>query len=61
MRRLYRASRTWFATACELVAAFWNGPYWWMVPMVIMLLIASVVFIALQAAPLIAPFVYSIF
>ena len=40
------------------LVALWNGPYWWMVPMVIILLMASVVFIALQAAPLIAPFVY---
>lgn len=61
MRRMWQSTRVGFATAAELVAAFWNGPYWWMVPVVIMLLMTSIVFIALQAAPLVAPFVYSIF
>jgi hypothetical protein len=61
MGRFWHATRTRFSTARELLVAFWNGPYWWMVPMVLMLLMASVVFIALQAAPLIAPFVYAFF
>ena len=60
MRRLGRSIWAWFTTGTELIVAFWNGPFWWMVPMVLMLLIASVVFIALKAAPMIAPFVYSI-
>lgn len=49
------------ATATELIRALWNGAYWWTVPLVIVLLSVSVIFIALQAAPLVAPFVYTVF
>ena len=58
MRRFFQACTGWFKTSGELIAAFWQGPYWWLVPVVILLLLASIVFLALQAAPLIAPFVY---
>jgi Family of unknown function (DUF5989) len=61
MKRFWQGIRTRFATATELVLGFWDGPYWWLVPVVLMLLMASIVFVALQAAPMIAPFVYAIF
>ena len=61
MRHFWQATRARFATGFELVVAFWEGPYWWLVPVVIILLMTSVFLIALQAAPLVAPFVYSIF
>jgi hypothetical protein len=61
MTRPFQSLRQRFATGFELVGAFWNGPFWWMVPLVIMLLLAATVLIMLQAAPAIAPFVYALF
>lgn len=61
MRRFLTATRTRFRTALELITAMWDGPYWWLVPVVLLLLPAALVFIFLQAAPLVAPFVYTVF
>ena len=61
MKRLAASTRTRFSTAIELVKALWRGPYWWLVPVVALLLPIAVVFIFLQAAPLVAPFVYTVF
>jgi hypothetical protein len=49
------------ATAWELIAAMWNGPYWWLVPALFVLLPAAAVFVFLQAVPIVAPFVYTLF
>lgn len=49
------------ATARELLRALWNGPYWWLVPAVLILLPAAIIFAFLQMAPLVAPFVYTVF
>ena len=61
MSDLFRSFRTRAATCRELVASLWNGPYWWLVPITLLLLPVSVIFIFLQAAPLVAPFVYTVF
>ena len=61
MRQLWVSVRTRVATAAELVLALWRGPFWWLVPLVLLLLPAALVFILLQAAPLVAPFVYTVF
>ena len=61
MKTFFRTTRQRFLTAGELIKAFWLGPYWWLVPLVGVLLIASVVILAIQGAPFIAPFVYSVF
>ena len=61
MKTFLRATRQRLSTSAELIKAFWMGPYWWLVPLVAMLLIASVVILAIQGAPFIAPFVYSVF
>jgi hypothetical protein len=61
MRRFFASARSRFATSIELLVALWNGPYWWLVPVVLLLLPAAVILIALQAAPLVAPFVYTVF
>ena len=61
MRRFLVSTRTRFHTSVELVRALWYGPYWWLVPVVLLLLPAAVIFIFLQAAPLVAPFVYTVF
>jgi hypothetical protein len=49
------------ATTIELLRAMWDGPFWWLVPLVVFLLPAAVIFVFLQAAPLVAPFVYTVF
>ncbi len=53
--------RVGLATARDLVRVLWNGPYWWLVPVLALLLPAAVLFIVLQAAPYVAPFVYTVF
>ena len=61
MQAFFRSLGSRFSTAAELVRALWNGPYWWLVPIVALLLPAAFVFVFLQAAPLVAPFVYTVF
>ncbi len=61
MRRLAIRMRTRLATAAELIRSLWNGPFWWLVPVLCLLLPAAAVFIFLQAAPVVAPFVYTVF
>jgi hypothetical protein len=61
MKRIVTGARTRVSTAVELMRSLWNGPFWWLVPVLCILLPAAVVFIFLQAAPLVAPFVYTVF
>lgn len=61
VKRLWTGTRTRFATTGELIRSFWNGPYWWLVPVVLLLLPAAVIFVFLQAYPVVAPFVYTVF
>lgn len=61
MKQLWSSARTRIATAAELVAAMWRGPYWWLLPLLVLLLPAALLLILLQAAPLVAPFVYTVF
>ena len=44
-----------------MIVGLWDVPYWWLVPVVLLLLPAALIFIFLQAAPLVAPFVYAVF
>jgi len=53
--------RTGLATAGELIRGLWNGPYWWLVPALAVLLPAALIFVVLQGMPLVAPFVYTLF
>ena len=48
-------------TVGELISALWSGPNWWLVPVVLLLLPAAVLFVFLQAVPVVAPFVYTVF
>lgn len=48
-------------TVAELLRSMWQGPYWWLVPVVLVLLPSAVIFVFLQAVPLVAPFVYTVF
>jgi hypothetical protein len=59
--RYLRSFRTGYSTAVELVRGLYNGPYWWLAPVVLLLLPAAIIFIFLQAVPYVAPFVYTIF
>ncbi|MEM7516123.1 MAG: DUF5989 family protein [Planctomycetota bacterium] len=53
--------RTALSTSRELIRALWHGPFWWLVPAVLLLLPAAAVFVFLQTVPLVAPFVYTVF
>lgn len=57
----FQKIRSGVATAVELLVALWKGPYWWLAPVIILLLPAAIVFVVLQAAPIVAPFVYTVF
>lgn len=59
--KLLRSIRVACATSLELVRGLWNGPYWWLVPVVALLLPAAALFVFLQAVPVVAPFVYTVF
>ncbi len=48
-------------TAQELVVAMWRGPFWWMVPVLAILLPVALLLILLQITPAVAPFVYTVF
>jgi hypothetical protein len=61
MRRLLVHTRTRVLTSCELLRSLWSGPFWWLVPVALVLLSLAAMFIFLQAAPLVAPFVYTVF
>ena len=61
MSRTGRRLRSGFATSRELIKTLWNGPYWWLVAVAAVLLPAAVVFVVLQATPIVAPFVYTLF
>jgi hypothetical protein len=49
------------STAGELIRSLWNGPSWWLVPVILLLLPTAVIFVFLQAVPIVAPFVYTMF
>jgi hypothetical protein len=49
------------STVAELLRGLWRGPFWWLVPLVVLLLPAALVFALIQAVPLVAPLVYTVF
>ena len=59
--RTLRNLRLGLATSVELLRGLWRGPYWWLVPVALVLLPSAVVLVFLQAMPLVAPFVYTVF
>ncbi len=61
MKRWWSGVVSRLSTAAELIAAVWKGPYWWLVPVLCVLLPAAAVFVFLQAVPIVAPFVYTVF
>lgn len=59
--RLWTNLKTGASTTRELVRGLWQGPFWWLVPVLALLLPAAVLFLFLQSVPLVAPFVYTVF
>jgi len=59
--RIFKSFKIGFSTAVDLIRGLYNGPYWWLAPVVLLLLPAAIIFIFLQAVPYVAPFVYTIF
>jgi hypothetical protein len=60
MRALLKRLLVGFVTG-ELIRSLWRGPNWWVVPFVLVLLPIVLVFLLLQAVPVVAPFVYTAF
>ena len=46
--------------AAEVVASFWRIGRWWLIPLVVFLLLATVIVVLAQITPL-GPFIYVIF
>ena len=61
MPRVLRSLSTGVSTSMELLRSLWRGPHWWLVPVVVVLLPAAIVFVVLQFVPIVAPFVYTLF
>lgn len=59
--RWLRKVRGGLATAWELNTGLWNGPHWWLVPVLWILLPAAILLVFVHSVPMAAPFVYSIF
>ena len=61
MGRFFTKLGVGFSTAVELIRAMSRGRYWWLVPVVLFLLPVALLFVLLQAVPVVAPFVYTVF
>ena len=61
MGRVFGSLKTGLGTARELISNMWEGPFWFLVPFLLILMPAAVLFIFLQSVPYVAPFVYTIF
>ena len=61
MKQTFVSLASGFGTLRELFARLLDGPYWFLVPLIVLLLPAALVLIFLQAVPVVAPFVYTIF
>lgn len=59
--RLLKSIQVGWSTALELLRGLWNGPYWYLVPLVALLLPAAILLVLLQTVPWVAPFVYTVF
>ncbi len=59
--KLTQSTNTYLSTLLELIVGLHKSGYWWLIPLVIILLPLSFFFILAQAVPIVAPFVYTLF
>ncbi len=59
--RLLTSIKSGSSTSVELIRSLWRGPLWFLVPLIVLLLPAALVLVFLQAVPVVAPFVYTVF
>mgnify|MGYP003335612945 CR=1 FL=1 len=58
---LFRRLSSAFSTVLELLRGLSRGRNWWLIPVIVILLPFAIVFVLLQAVPVVAPFVYTLF
>jgi len=59
--KLTTSTHTYFTTLLELLVGLHRSGYWWLIPLIIILLPLSLFFIVAQTVPIVAPFVYTLF
>lgn len=59
--KLFSRLKSGVSTIGELLANLWRGPFWWTVPLIVLLVPAAIFFVLLQAVPMVSPFIYTIF
>ena len=52
--------RNGFETSSELLGYFWKGQWWWLLPLLVLLLPLGTLFVVAQSSA-IAPFIYTLF
>ncbi len=59
--KLAASTQSFVSTLFELIRGLHRSGYWWLIPLIIIMLPLSLVFIFAQAVPIVAPFVYTLF
>ena len=59
--RFISSTHSFVSTLFELVRGLHRSGYWWLIPLIIILLPLSLFFIFAQTVPIVAPFVYTLF
>jgi hypothetical protein len=59
--KLFARIKSGVTTVGELLGNLWRGPFWWTVPLIVLLIPAAIFFVLLQAVPMVSPFIYTIF
>jgi len=54
-------SNSYISTLYELLHGLHKRGHWWLIPLIIIMLPLSLFFILVQAIPIVAPFVYTLF
>jgi hypothetical protein len=57
---MWRALRSRFGIATELISFIWQRKWWWLAPLVVLLLLFSALLVLTHASAL-APFIYTLF
>ncbi|MGI9227853.1 MAG: DUF5989 family protein [Gammaproteobacteria bacterium] len=54
-------SNSYITTLSQLLRGLHKSGHWWLIPLIILMLPLSLFFILVQAVPIVAPFVYTLF